>query len=79
MNQIESDHAYVYHDIINNKIVVTRDIFGKRSLVLVYIKSLSFLMLTSTLPQSIYDIKDIDDIMSRGFNLVKKTEVIRCY
>lgn len=63
MNQIESDHAYVYHDIINNKIVVTRDIFGKRSLVLVYIKSLSFLMLTSTLPQSIYDIKDIDDIM----------------
>ena len=25
-----------------------------------------------------FDIKDIDDIMSRGFNLVKKTEVIRC-
>ena len=63
MNQIESDHAYVYHDIINNKIVVSRDIFGKRSLILVYIKSLSFLMLTSTLPQSIYDIKDSDDII----------------
>lgn len=63
MNQIESDHAYVYHDIINNKIVVSRDIFGKRSLILVYIKSLSFLMLTSTLPQSIYEIKDSDDII----------------
>ena len=63
MNQIESDHAYVYHDIINSKIVVSRDIFGKRSLILVYIKSLSFLMLTSTLPQSIYDIKDSDDII----------------
>ena len=25
-----------------------------------------------------FDIKDIDDIMSRGFNLVKKTKVIRC-
>ena len=25
-----------------------------------------------------FDIKDIDDIMSRGFNLVKKTEIIRC-
>ena len=63
MNQIESDHAYVYHDIINNKIVVSRDIFGKRSLILVYIKSLSFLMLTSTLPQSIYEIKESDDII----------------
>jgi asparagine synthetase B (glutamine-hydrolysing) len=34
INEIDGDFAIVYHDVINNKLVLARDFFGKRSLLL---------------------------------------------
>lgn len=62
MNKIESDHALIFHDIKNKKIVVNRDIFGKRSLILVYIHSLNILILSSVLSKSLYSSRNSKDI-----------------
>ena len=36
-NNLESDHAFYFHDNINNQILISRDLFGKRSIILSYI------------------------------------------
>jgi asparagine synthetase B (glutamine-hydrolysing) len=50
-NNLESDHAFYFHDNINKQILISRDIFGKRSIILYYIKSLSIIILTPILPE----------------------------
>ena len=55
INQIESDHAFIFHDNINNKILINRDLFGKRSLILSYIKQLNIIIISSFLPLSLYN------------------------
>ena len=50
-NNLESDHAFYFHDNINKQILISRDIFGKRSIILYYIKSLSIIFLTPILPE----------------------------
>lgn len=62
VNRLESDHAFVYIDKTNKFILVNRDIFGKRSLILVYIKSRSLVMITSVLPEVIYRNRNKEDI-----------------
>lgn len=54
LNNIESDHAFIFHDIKNNRIIINRDIFGKRSLLLVYDKTYGYLYLLSVLPEFLY-------------------------
>ena len=55
-NNLESDHAFYFHDNINNQLLISRDIFGKRSIILYYIKSLSILILTPTLSETLINI-----------------------
>lgn len=64
ITQIESDHALIYHDHRNKKIILNRDIFGKRSLMMVYIKSLNQLIITSILPNSFYLLRNSSDIIT---------------
>ena len=54
INEIESDHAFIFHDNINKKILINRDIFGKKSLILSYIKQLNIIFISSFLPLSLY-------------------------
>jgi asparagine synthetase B (glutamine-hydrolysing) len=55
LNNIESDHAFVFTDKINNKIVLSRDIFGKRSLIFIYFVEFNIITICSALPGSIYN------------------------
>ena len=55
-NNLESDHAFYFHDNINKQILISRDIFGKRSIILYYIKSLSIIFLTPILPEILINI-----------------------
>ena len=55
-NNLESDHAFYFHDNINKQILISRDIFGKRSILLYYIKSLSIIILTPILPEILINI-----------------------
>jgi len=59
-NNIESDHSFYFHDNINNQILISRDIFGKRSIILYYIKSLSILILTPVLTESLIKLSKSD-------------------
>ena len=59
-NNLESDHAFYFHDNINKQILISRDIFGKRSIIFYYIKSLSILILTPVLSQALIDLYKID-------------------
>ena len=51
-NNIESDHSLYFYDNINNKILITRDILGSRSIILFYIKSQSILIITPVLSET---------------------------
>lgn len=62
INRLESDHAFIYIDKTNKSIIVNRDLFGKRSLLLVHIKSHSIIMITSVLPKAIYENRNREDI-----------------
>lgn len=62
INRLESDHAFIYIDKTNKSIIVNRDLFGKRSLLLVHIKSQSIIMITSVLPKAIYENRNREDI-----------------
>jgi asparagine synthetase B (glutamine-hydrolysing) len=59
-NNIESDHSFYFHDNINNQILISRDIFGKRSIILYYIKSLSILILTPVLTDTLIKLYQAD-------------------
>lgn len=48
-DKLDSDHAFINLDIINNCILINRDIFAKRSLILVYFLKYNSLMIVSTL------------------------------
>ena len=63
MNSIESDHAFVFHDNLNKKIIFGRDLFGKRSLLMCYIKSSDLMILTSTLSDDLYKMKETIEII----------------
>ena len=55
-NNLESDHAFYFHDNINKKILISRDIFGKRSIILYYIKSLSIIFFTPVLSETLINL-----------------------
>jgi asparagine synthetase B (glutamine-hydrolysing) len=55
LNDMESDHSFVYSDRLNNKLILSRDIFGKRSLLLVYILDYNVAFICSVLPKSLYE------------------------
>lgn len=59
-NNIESDHSFYFHDNINNQILISRDVFGKRSIILCYIKSLSILILTPVLTETLIKLSKSD-------------------
>ena len=59
-NNIESDHSFYFHDNINNQILISRDVFGKRSIILYYIKSLSILILTPVLTDTLIKLYHAD-------------------
>ena len=50
-NGLESDHAFYFHDNINKQILISRDIFGKRSIILYYIQPLSIIIFTPILSE----------------------------
>ena len=58
INNIESDHVFIYHDILNKKIVINKDIFGKKSLILIYIKKFDILFFVSVVPNYIYKLRE---------------------
>ena len=60
-NNIESDHSFYFHDNINNLKLITRDVFGKRSIILYYIKKLSILILTPVLTETLINLSKIDN------------------
>ena len=60
-NNIESDHSFYFHDNINNQILISRDVFGKRSIILYYIKSLSILILTPVLTDTLINLYNSDN------------------
>ena len=60
-NNIESDHSFYFHDNINNKILISRDIFGKRSIILYYIKDLSILIFAPILTQTLINLSKINN------------------
>ena len=60
-NNIESDHAYYFHDNINKQLLISRDVFGKRSIILYYIKHLSILILTPVLTDTLINLFKIDN------------------
>jgi asparagine synthetase B (glutamine-hydrolysing) len=62
-NDIESDHAFCYIDRINNKVILSRDIFGKRSLLLVYILEYNVVMICSAIPKSLYELRNSKNII----------------
>ena len=55
-NNLESDHAFYFHDNINKKLLISRDIFGKRSIILYYIKSLSIIFITPVLSETLINL-----------------------
>ena len=55
-NNLESDHSFYFHDNINNQIIITRDIFGKRSIILYYIKFLSIIIFTPVLSETLINL-----------------------
>ena len=55
-NNLESDHAFYFHDNINKQILISRDIFGKRSIILYYIKFLSIIIFTPVLSETLIDL-----------------------
>ena len=55
-NNLESDHAFYFHDNINKKLLISRDIFGKRSIILYYIKSLSIIFFTPVLSEALINL-----------------------
>ena len=62
-NNIESDHSFCFHDNVNKQILISRDVFGKRSVILYYVKSLSILILTPVLTETLINLsKNNDDI-----------------
>ena len=64
-NILESDHLFYFHDNINKQILISRDIFGKRSAILYYIKSLSIIIFTPILSDTLINIykSNPDDII----------------
>jgi asparagine synthetase B (glutamine-hydrolysing) len=52
LSRVESDHAFVYTDLLNQKIILNRDMFGKRSLILIFLKKENLFIITSVLTQS---------------------------
>lgn len=55
-NNLESDHSFYFHDNINNQIIITRDIFGKRSIILYYITFLSIIIFTPVLSETLINL-----------------------
>ena len=55
-NNLESDHAFYFYDNINKKLLISRDIFGKRSIILYYIKSLSIIFFTPVLSETLINL-----------------------
>ena len=55
-NNLESDHAFYFHDNINKKLLISRDIFGKRSIILYYIKSLTITFFTPVLSETLINL-----------------------
>ena len=83
-NNIESDHSFYFHDNINKQIIISRDIFGKRSIILYYIKSLSILILTPVLTETLIKLSKIDnfniyvlEIPSNHLLLINQNENIK--
>ena len=63
LNSIESDHSFIYHDYNNKTIIISRDLYGKHSLLLIYIVSLNILIISSVLSYSIYTNRANPDII----------------
>lgn len=64
-NSLESDHAFIYYDNLNKKIIANRDIFGKRSLLLVHFIRDNLFLFSSNISFEIYDlIKKFPDEIS---------------
>jgi len=83
-NNIESDHSFYFHDNINKQILISRDVFGKRSIILYYIKSLSILILTPVLTETLINLSKIDinniyvlEIPSNHLLLISQRENIK--
>ena len=55
-NGLESDHSFYFHDNINKQILISRDIFGKRSIILYYIQPLSIIILTPVLTEILINV-----------------------
>ena len=55
-NGLESDHAFYFQDNINKQILISRDIFGKRSIILYYIKPLSIIIFTPVLSKTLINL-----------------------
>ena len=60
-NNIESDHSFYFHDNINKQILISRDVFGKRSIILYYIKQLSILILSPVITENLINLSKIDN------------------
>jgi asparagine synthetase B (glutamine-hydrolysing) len=65
ISKIESDHAFIFHDTLNKKIVLNRDLFGKRSLIIVYFKLENIFLITSALT------KEIKDLYSENVEIIE--------
>ena len=83
-SNIESDHSFYFHDNINNQILISKDIFGKRSIILYYIKSLSILILTPVLTETLIKLSKVDinniyvlEIPSNHLLLINQRENIK--
>ena len=55
-NNLESDHSFYFHDNINKQILISRDIFGKRSIIFYYIQPLSIAIFTPALSETLINI-----------------------
>ena len=85
-NNLESDHAFYFHDNINNQILISRDIFGKRSIILYYIKFLSIIIFTPILSETLINLYKsnpknifIVEIPSNHLLLIKEKSADKLY
>jgi len=53
---IESDHSLVYYDTLNKKLLVNRDIFGKRSLIAIMLLKYGIILFSSNLNLELFEL-----------------------
>ena len=53
---LESDHALIYYDNLNKKILVNRDIFGKRSLICIRLINYGIFLFSSNLNLELFEL-----------------------